>query len=138
MTKRLFFAVVSLFGFLIISACTSSKHHVYYSYSAPNEFETKQCINECSQQRIQCQKKSEFIFSSCEAQVNFDSYSFENNRVGCDEKNYACQDNLNFNAESFSHLCRLSYRECQSTFNACYETCGGQVEAKTVCVENCN
>lgn len=138
MVKRLACALLSLVAVFIISSCSSKKNEVSYRYSAPAERETKMCINECNQQRIQCQQQTTQEFSECEAQVNFDSYSFENHRIGCSDEAYACQDNIVFNAESFARQCRLTYEECQSTFNACYETCGGTVERETVCVENCD
>lgn len=31
-----------------------------------------------------------------------------------------------------------SYRTCVSSYNSCYQSCGGEVKQKTVCVKNCD
>ncbi|MDY6885604.1 MAG: hypothetical protein SWL02_17750 [Pseudomonadota bacterium] len=121
----------------LLMAC-SPKYELQYQYSAANTDQVKSCVMQCNQTRLACQKNNELQFSQCDMQGRTGLYQFENNRVGCDERQTHCEDTVSFNSSAFNHICQLNYRECERAFNACYESCGGEISVKRHCVENCD
>jgi hypothetical protein len=106
---------------LTISFFSTSCGPIYdtkYSLTPPSTSEGKTCISQCDNARLQCEQMERL------------------NETVCELRNSICEGKLD--CFGFSHFCLANYSRCDKHYVNCYQTCGGKVESKKVCVMGCN
>lgn len=89
-----------------------------YSLTPPLTLEGKSCISQCENSRLQCEQMETLNESICEL------------------KKSICESTM----DCFGHVsfCMADYSRCDQHYVNCYQTCGGKVDRKEVCVLGCN
>lgn len=101
-----------------------------YSYIPPDSSEGRACIFQCENSRSQCQELEQYRSQDCERRSSYDQDRCEEDiryRYDREPKWYECG----------SSSCTVDEERCESQYRYCYESCGGKVDQKTVCVSNC-
>ncbi len=126
--KAIKLLVIFLFpGFLI--SC-GPIYDTQYSYFPPESSEGRACIFQCENSRSQCQELEHYRNQDCERRSTYD---YERCR---DDIRYRYDREPKWN-ECSESSCSADEERCDSQFRYCYQSCGGRVDAQTVCVANC-
>ena len=102
-----------------------------YSFTPPKTDSGRSCTYHCETVKQQCRQIEELRVDRCEDQNRWESQRCEDElyrKKGRDSKWYECGS---------TQSCTADYEGCDSQYRACYESCGGRVDARTYCVSNC-
>ena len=131
--------VISLFSILFLATILAGCGPIYrteYAYVPPHSPTGKMCAAQCVQGKNACEQMCEMKNQNCRLRAHQDAlaqyhmYKQERKREGKPLK----KEIQDFDQ---SYLCSSSC-DCESTYRACYSTCGGQVLERQVCVAFCN
>jgi len=106
-----------------------------YSFTPPTTSEGKKCASQCDLAQLQCKQMADMIYENCELRAE----------IACDiEYRRSCREHrkgCDYSRRPFCHkplpFCSANYSRCETYYRSCYETCGGKVTAKKVCVLGC-
>lgn len=101
-----------------------------YNFIPPTSSEGRACIFQCENSRSQCIELENYRNQDCQQRSDYDQRRCEDDiryREGREPKWYECGSNS----------CSVDQERCESQFRYCYQSCGGRVDAQTVCVANC-
>ncbi|MFH2122059.1 MAG: hypothetical protein ABIJ50_01040 [Pseudomonadota bacterium] len=120
-----------LLGLLILSVLPGivgcgPMYQVHYAFTPPPTPEGRMCIMQCEQLRYQCRRNEDMNKQNCENQNRWARMEYER----CKKSGYQdCYDGRVW--------CPTDYEHCDEEYRWCYQSCGGQVAASSVCVANC-
>lgn len=119
--------LIYLLLLIILSGC-GPVYETKSSYTRPNSPEGVACTFQCENSRLSCSHNQDLKLQNCEANNRFAKFEYQqciskNGKDKCDE---------------VFHLCDVDNNSCKATYNKCYESCGGDVITRTVCVEDCD
>lgn len=101
-----------------------------YTYVPPSSETGRTCVFQCENSRYQCQQLEEMRKERCEedARREQERCQWQLAMRGKEEKWYDCP----------TASCSADTERCDGMYRSCYQSCGGRVDAKTVCVANCD
>lgn len=114
------------------------QYQTTYQYQPPNSVGARQCLVQCQGQRDFCRERAQDRYENCraarrqEAYLEYRAYLREMERE---------RKRPSYSLSSFdrSYQCSTATAgNCTASYNECYQTCGGRVTARTVCVSNCD
>ena len=105
----------------LVSGC-GPIYETQYSFIPPEDDHGRSCIFQCENGKLQCERLEDMKKDQCEDRS--------------DRQYYRCQDR----GEKYCYResCSVDYETCESHYRGCYQSCGGRVDAKQVCVGFCN
>jgi hypothetical protein len=118
---------------MLLTACGPIYKNSYF-YQAPATSQGQACIDTCIAKKKNCESACSLKDQDCrmkarqEAYFNYKNYLEKQKAQGLPKKSVGDFDYGYFHC---GHAC-----DCVSAFNSCYESCGGTVSSKKVCV-NC-
>ncbi|MBP9837783.1 MAG: hypothetical protein KBC84_03630 [Proteobacteria bacterium] len=124
-SKTLFFFFLST----VLYSC-GPIYDTQYQFIPPDSPQGRACIYQCENSKSQCHELERYRSDDCEYRAKLDQQRCEDDvwrRTGKAPKWYEC------GAES----CSPNSDRCDGDYRHCYEMCGGRVDARTVCVANC-
>jgi len=123
---RLAIGILSLLVFAF--GCAGPIYQVRYDYLPPESPEGRECTQECVTKKTQC-----------EQMVN---KAFEQEKLNLQRGYQQCL--LSQTSTRTPILCydasksiQPDYSICLANHNGCFQSCGGRVEERNVCVKNC-
>lgn len=130
-------AIIALFLALGLSGC-GPQYQTTFQYQPPTSVGARQCLVQCQGQRDYCRERAQDRYENCraarrqEAYIEYRSYLRQMERerkrpvysVSSFDRSYQCST--------------ATAGNCTANYNECYQTCGGRVTARTVCVANCD
>lgn len=127
--------LLALIGTLILGLVgCGPMYRTEYRYTPPASMEGRQCVVQCANIREVCRSGADTRAaqnqSSCQQNV-FMQYTSCMTTARSDEERAKCSN-------STTH-CQFTpdTSRCDSDYNICFQTCGGQVETRQVCVSGC-
>lgn len=126
-----------IIGFCIFTVLLSACGPVYktdYQYIPPRGQMGQMCIAQCMQTQAMCSQMCELKNQNCRIQARQDAileYEIYNRN---DAQRFGQRT---LNSFDRSWMCNQTC-DCETSYRACYASCGGQVLANTVCVANCD
>lgn len=120
--------MIVLTWLLFCSGC-GPVYDTRYSFIPPTDPVGRSCIFQCENSRMQCNQIEELTKMNCEQRAR--------------QEQQACQWRMEMRGEKehwydcTAESCSTDTEQCDSMYRSCYESCGGRVEAQTVCVMNC-
>lgn len=127
---RLFRAAAGVIAIVSIAAC-GPIYDTQYNFRPPSSSEGRACIFQCEQSRQLCRQNEEYRADDCQRRSEWDQQRCEDQiyrTKGREPKWYECG----------SESCSADYDRCEGSYRACYQSCGGRVDAETRCVANCD
>jgi hypothetical protein len=129
---------ITVILFASLAACeTGPQYRTDTSYIAPPTTQGATCVASCETTEQICRgreddyARAEYPLCMQRAKETYETCINGPFPVGCDvprqNAEYACDRNAS-----------PSYNSCTQSFNACYQSCGGEVVKETVCVRNCD
>lgn len=125
--------LVSLVFFL--SAC-GPIYQTQYSYKPPKSSMGRMCAAQCIQNKSNCEQMCQIREESCRTKARQDAlYQYELYKA----QQQVQSQPVKKTPQDFENTwgCHQSC-DCGPAYNACYETCGGQVIATQVCTAFCD
>ncbi len=136
-------ALGCLLVLILLSAC-GPRFETRYSYTPPPESpQSRQCLQGCEFQRRQCLTIADNRYqictlearneaAACEADARFD---YER----CRRRNQDDPDICHYRRAFCSpRTCWRDDGGCDEFYRSCYASCGGSIQAETVCTANCD
>ena len=118
------------FCFLVIALGCAHKpvYQIRYEYLPPGSAEGRQCTQQCETTKNQCQ---EVVNKELEKERRNLQQAYQQCLLtqSTSRSPIICSDQ--------SQLIRVNYSSCWPDYNHCYQSCGGRVEERNVCVSNC-
>jgi len=118
MTKAINLLLIS--AALFLSACAASSR---WSYVPPEGDQGQSCIRECQRSFDQCIIQAQTVYDECLKEQKFERRLYEN----CDAGMAGTLPNNRGGCTPPSDCPPPKIRECRTTYNECYQSCGGQV-----------
>jgi hypothetical protein len=135
--KITIFSTLVLLSVMLLSGC-GPMYETRYHYTPPTSEKGRHCLIRCQQNQNTCKNDCRLRQSQCElnerdkARFKYESYKQDQKDKGL-EVAKTLRDFMNsWGSSSCSFSCG-----CLSTYNSCYELCGGKVEAEEVCTAFC-
>ncbi len=121
---------------IVITSCTPVIQ-TFYTYTPPESFEGKKCVNDCMPIKQQCESnliveqqsclnRAQSALHLCEARKVY-RYNYKKGRTECVQNCYC----------SAPSCPNPDTTLCDQRYNRCYENCGGEVMPYQKCVANC-
>jgi len=89
------------------------------------------CLAGCEVQRSACLQRMDELFALCRSRAQLDALSC---RSG---SRFDRHDRWGYPYDCVVPICINDRASCEAGFQACYESCGGRVTPRQVCVERC-
>lgn len=128
---------IAMLAFAGLTACeTGPQYRTDTSYVAPTTTQGATCVATCQTNEQVCRARQEDTaraeYTGCMQRAN-NSYKI------CmqGEMTMSCQNTRDTDERICDRNSKPYYQTCVSSYNACYQTCGGEVLKNTVCVKNC-
>ena len=130
-----FLSVSVLGGILLLSLIgCGTIYRTDYLYTPPDSMEGRQCTIHCANIRELCRSRADARAgqeqSSCQQEIMM-RYTVCVAAATNDEERVKCR------SSTLHCRTRPDYQQCEIEYNFCYETCGGGVETRRVCVRGC-
>ena len=121
--------------FILLVAC-GPIYKTQYSYVPPRTSMGNMCISQCVQNKSMCEQMCQMKNQTCRLQAHQDAlYQYENYRR--EQERIGKPIKRTVNDFEYTGACN-EICSCDTTFNACYSACGGQVLERQVCVAFCD
>ena len=117
-------------GVLLLGAC-GPIYDTQYRFTPPESGQGVSCIYQCENSKLQCRQLEEYRADDCTRRAQYEAQRCEADiwrQKGRAPKWYECG----------SSSCSPEYDRCETQYRSCYQSCGGRVDAQTVCVANCD
>jgi len=108
---------------LFAAACTPAPR---WDYVPPAEKKGQTCIEQCKDTFDQCIAQAEAVYDQCLQERQFQDRIFKNCQAGM----AGAVPNHSGGCSPPPECSLPQTRECRTTYNQCYESCGGQVTRK--------
>lgn len=128
--------IVCFLSLLSLSCQNTPEYRMHYRYQTPTSVSGSTCLSKCVESRSQCDL---IEYKACEQRNSDKVKQFE----ACVEKmqlmdkkevqNYHINCSMPFRTNS----CPVKSDQCLEHYNSCFQSCGGKVDEKKVCVTNC-
>jgi len=115
-----------LTGLALALAACGPIYQTQYAFTPPPTPEGRVCIMQCEQLRFQCRQNEDLKVQNCENQNRWARAEYER-----------CKRSGRKDCHDGTIWCSSDYDRCDEQYRFCYQSCGGQVLATTVCVANC-
>ncbi len=115
-----------LLGVTLGLAACGPIYETRYSFTPPPTPEGRVCLLQCDQIRLQCRQFEDMKKENCEQQNRWEREHYER-----------CKNAGRKDCRYPSTYCSTNYDRCEEQYRICFQTCGGRVDATTVCVANC-
>ncbi len=121
---------------LLLSGC-GPIYQTTYSYKPAPSSSGKLCTAQCFQTKNSCQQICQLQDQNCRLQAHQEAY-YRYSEYLREQK--AAGKKARQQLSSFDHSYTRCNNSCHCTadFNACYQSCGGQVMTKRICTAFCN
>lgn len=114
---------------LLLNGC-GPVYQMHYRYVAPNGWRARNCINQCLNNRTQCQIAYNQQNQNCRTEADISSLAAN-----------AISNNSNdpyFGPSPFPDYSNCNAGgQCQQDYVTCYANCGGEVIITKTCVQSC-
>lgn len=117
--------------FLVAIAGCGPIYDTRYTFEPPRSAEGRACTFQCNQGKLQCQQIEDLNKDRCEQESR-------RNQQDCEYNIRITKNRSPKWYECGSDSCSADYDRCEESYRSCYESCGGRVNATTVCVSNCD
>ena len=107
-----------------------------YTYIPPKTSQGQACVFQCQNTQQHCEQLEEMRYERCLDRNEADYYrclrdqryvyNYKKGRQECVENCYCSRG-----------YCSRDEERCGEQYRGCYQTCGGEVLAETICVSNC-
>ena len=106
-----------------------------YIFTPPDSDSGYHCTVQCESSKQTCLQLEEIRYERCEERAERDYYWCERNKIFSFDKKgrRVCVSNCWCYRES----CYRDEETCDENYRSCYQSCGGSVESRTVCISNC-
>lgn len=128
MTRNYYLITLTL-AVLLITGC-GPVYNTTYRLTPPKSASGRSCILNCSTIQSQCEHLERIEADRCEDRSRWEQRECERDfeRRGEKPKWYDC----------VADSCTPELERCEEQYRRCYESCGGEVHAETVCVSGCD
>lgn len=131
------FKRLTIIFFLVLLSGCQKVYETQYNFNQPTSEVGQQCITKCQRIKAVCEKNCQGGIDAClkrakaKSLADFDRYAKDRQEKGLP---------ITKDSNSFYNplQCSDEFCQCDGDYRACYELCGGDVEAKQVCVKNCD
>lgn len=133
-----FLKPIAILIFAGLTACeTGPQYRTDTSYIAPATTQGATCVASCQTSEQICRSRKE---DSARAEYPVCMQHAEDAYKVCMSGTLTatCAPYRTTSEQACTRRLRPSYNSCVSSYNACYQACGGEVKQKTVCVHNCD
>ena len=103
-----------------LSMGCSPVYNTEYSLTPPSSSEGQKCVRNCQRDRSSCQQNVDARLDSCQRKIEQQCEG----RQDCDKLSHSCGV--------------VDYEPCEEQYRSCYQSCGGTVKSKQVCVIGCD
>ncbi len=125
-----------VFLLILLSGC-QKVYETQYDFNQPANETGQQCITKCQRIKAICQKNCQGSVEAClkrakdKALADYANYANDRQEKGL----LVTKDSNSFYdpLQCSEEICR-----CDNDYRACYELCGGVIQAKQVCIKNCD
>lgn len=123
----------------LVSAC-GPVYETRYQFTPPTTPQGQLCVNQCQQINLLCRRNCQLESDSClareyeQARWRYEDYVRERRAANQPIERSPDDFVYRYNCPS-SNSCTPA---CDNDHRVCYQTCGGQVSATTVCTANCS
>lgn len=131
-------AAISLMMILGINACsTEPVYRTKTSYVAPKTSQEATCAASCRTTEQICRGRADDFaraeYPACmeRAKQTYVQCMRGDYKMGCPLARQNAENACTYNMTT-------NYGSCTSSYNSCYESCGGKVVREKVCVKNCD
>jgi hypothetical protein len=120
---------IGILFFLVAAVGCGPVYQIKYDYLAPESAEGRGCTQQCENSKFQC-----------EEMVNKE---FEQERLSLVQAYRTCRLSETSGARSpilcidQSKTIQPDYSQCLADYKRCFQSCGGRVEERNVCIKNC-
>lgn len=114
----------------LLSGC-GPIYDTQYTFIPPDDGNGRACVYQCENGKQQCEELEELKEESCEERA-------EAEYARCEERIYRRKGRDPKWNECYRESCSSDSERCETNYRSCYQSCGGKVNAETVCVANCD
>lgn len=133
--KNITTIIVLLITTLCLSGC-GPQYQTTYSYIPPHSHYGRSCVNQCLNNRSNCNSQCQTNYQSCKTNANI--LAMPQYLLYIKAKNDANQPAYRSISDFADYSGCSTYCGCTSTYRSCFTNCGGSVLANTQCVAFCN
>ncbi|MEM7329297.1 MAG: hypothetical protein AAF437_11195 [Pseudomonadota bacterium] len=136
--NRSFLKPITVLIFAGLTACASGpQYRTDTSYVAPATTQGATCVASCQTSEQVCRSRQEdnarAEYPACMQRAKDDYKVCMSGQMTGN-----CAIFRTTSEQACGRRMQPSYKTCVSSYNACYQSCGGEVKQKTVCVKNCD
>jgi hypothetical protein len=135
--KRTIASLFSLAGLVMILAGCAPIYSTETQYNAPKSTNGKICINQCETNRLLCKQSASISHNDCLNRANQQA-SEDYSRYVSDQRARNLPVVRTRDSYYDKTACSYESNNCDSLYNSCYSSCGGQIVAQKVCVAFCD
>lgn len=106
-------------------------YETQYTLTPPPGAEGRACVFQCDNTQLHCRQIKDLERQSCERDEQLARYEYQN----CLQRRE--KDSGVKCAERYVYCPSASYESCEAEYRSCFQTCGGVVQSRQVCVFNC-
>jgi len=130
-------AIVSLLLVGLVACATEPVFRTDTSYIAPETTQGASCVASCQTSEQVCKSRAE-DFSRAEYPACMERA--KQTYIQCMQGDYkmGCQLSRQNAENACSYDLSPDYGTCTASYNNCYQSCGGKVIKKRICVQNCD
>jgi len=129
--------MIGLMTMFVLAGC-GPQYQTTYQYQPPTGPSARQCVMQCIGQRDFCRERVQDRYENCRAQRRQEAY-FEYRAYLHEMERERRRPTYSLSSFDRSYQCSSNTSgQCTSSYNECYQACGGRVTARTVCVSNCD
>ncbi len=148
-------ALLAVVGCIFLFAgCATPQFKTFTTYGAPESSEGKLCIMQCKNTKLMCDNVASLEYRSCQQEVKaeaqqslmeaMEEYNKKYERYRecmSDPENYYCAEPIMSRPKlsdftGYSN-CKKDTEACLTSYDECFELCGGKITRVTKCVKNC-